>query len=88
MKEWIFTNVYPVTVTHGQLYIKKNVPCMLKSFPPLSLFILTCMPFRLDPFPQLTEKALNSLLNARFLVFAVVVAKVTLDRLYKYAMVK
>jgi hypothetical protein len=44
--------------------------------------------FRLDPFPKFTQILLSSLLNARILVFSVVVAKITLDRLYKYAMVK
>lgn len=45
------------------------------------------MKFRLDPFPKFTETALAALLNARILIFTVVVAKITLDRLYKYAMV-
>lgn len=43
------------------------------------------MKFRLDPLPKLTELALNSFLNARILIFTVVIAKITLDRLYKYA---
>jgi hypothetical protein len=46
------------------------------------------MKFRLDPSPKLTQTLLNCFLNARMLIFAVVVAKITLDRLYKYAMVK
>lgn len=46
------------------------------------------MKFRLDPFPRFTELALNSLFNARILIFSVVVAKITLDRLYRYAVVK
>jgi hypothetical protein len=46
------------------------------------------MKFRLDPFPKFTQTLLNSLLNARILIFTVVIAKITLDRLYKYAMVK
>ncbi|KAG2208115.1 hypothetical protein INT47_010477 [Mucor saturninus] len=45
------------------------------------------MKFRLDPFPKFTETALAALLNARILIFAIVVAKITLDRLYKYAMI-
>lgn len=43
--------------------------------------------FRLDPFPKVTDVLLRGLLNARILIFSVVVAKITLDRLYKYAMV-
>lgn len=43
--------------------------------------------FRLDPFPQFTELVYRSLLNARFLIFSTVVAKITLDKLYKYAVV-
>lgn len=45
------------------------------------------MKFRLDPFPQVSETLLNSLLNARILIFSIVVAKIMLDRLYKYAVV-
>ncbi|KAL9555969.1 hypothetical protein MBANPS3_002118 [Mucor bainieri] len=45
------------------------------------------MKFRLDPFPQLSETLLNSLLNARILIFSIVVAKIMLDRLYKYAVI-
>lgn len=45
------------------------------------------MKFRLDPFPEFTAVVLNSLFNARILIFSVVIAKITLDRLYKYAMV-
>ncbi|GAA5799658.1 hypothetical protein EDC94DRAFT_581358 [Helicostylum pulchrum] len=45
------------------------------------------MKFRLDPFPKFSETALAGLLNARILIFSVVVAKITLDRLYKYAMI-
>lgn len=45
------------------------------------------MKFSLDPFPKFSETALAALLNARILIFSVVVAKITLDRLYKYAMV-
>ncbi|KAI8353262.1 hypothetical protein EDC96DRAFT_517374 [Choanephora cucurbitarum] len=43
--------------------------------------------FRLDPFPKLTRLLLNSLLNARILVFAIVVAKITVDRLYRYSVI-
>ncbi|CEG68761.1 hypothetical protein RMATCC62417_04958 [Rhizopus microsporus] len=43
--------------------------------------------FRLDPFPQFTELVYRSLLNARFLIFSTVVAKITLDKLYKYAVI-
>ncbi|KAG1445773.1 hypothetical protein G6F56_009798 [Rhizopus delemar] len=45
------------------------------------------MKFRLDPFPQLTQLLLNSFLNARLLIFSTVVAKITLDRLYRYSMI-
>ncbi|KAI9250791.1 hypothetical protein BY458DRAFT_559619 [Sporodiniella umbellata] len=45
------------------------------------------MKFRLDPFPRLTQVLYNSFLNARFLIFATVVAKITLDRLYRYALI-
>ncbi|KAI8979621.1 hypothetical protein BDF20DRAFT_1000888 [Mycotypha africana] len=45
------------------------------------------MSFRLDPFPQLTKILLNSFLNARILIFTTVIAKITLDRLYKYSVI-
>jgi hypothetical protein len=49
---------------------------------------ILAMKFRLDPFPRVSETLLNSFLNARILIFSIVVAKIMLDRLYKYAVVK
>ncbi|KAI8885902.1 hypothetical protein K501DRAFT_284050 [Backusella circina FSU 941] len=45
------------------------------------------MKFRLDPFPKFTQDVLRSVLNARIIIFSVVIAKITLDRLYKYAVI-
>ncbi|KAI7904981.1 uncharacterized protein BX663DRAFT_501262 [Cokeromyces recurvatus] len=43
--------------------------------------------FNLDPFPKFTRLIANSVTNARILIFAVVIAKITLDRLYKYSVI-
>jgi hypothetical protein len=51
------------------------------------IIIFPNMPFRLDPFPKFSQDVLRSVQNARIIIFAVVIAKITLDRLYKYAMV-
>lgn len=71
---------------------KKSRPWLFYLFFSLSLALNKTLPsrmkFRLDPFPKFSETALAGLLNARILIFSVVVAKITLDRLYKYAMVR
>ncbi|KAI9480818.1 MAG: hypothetical protein EXX96DRAFT_564227 [Benjaminiella poitrasii] len=43
--------------------------------------------FNLDPFPNFTRNVANSVLNARILIFTVVIAKLALDRLYKYSVI-
>lgn len=63
-----------------------NFKLFLFSFS-LLFYFFKMIKFRLDPFPQFTELVYRSLLNARFLIFSTVVAKITLDKLYKYAVV-
>ncbi|KAG1373750.1 hypothetical protein G6F61_009917 [Rhizopus arrhizus] len=70
------------TTTPTKLTKKTTVRKSVKSAAISSFFT-----FRLDPFPRFTELALNSLFNARILIFSVVVAKITLDRLYRYAVI-
>ncbi|KAG0891371.1 hypothetical protein G6F34_011742 [Rhizopus arrhizus] len=72
------TNPCSVNICKG-----KELDMLLKKYGPLEKVAYIGD----DPFPRFTELALNSLFNARILIFSVVVAKITLDRLYRYAVI-